>query len=181
MLTMVSGTCASAFLVNFRGLLPIKQKRPRIEPMQGRIEKFTTYQPLALYDGNYDRLIRLIPDVRHLSGILVFENHRNFELQFCIVEHSRYTTTVGLTLRLRSNSKWVPDPSIKIRVYHDACVAEVIAYQNQSHFAPVYPYPNPRMFNRFEKRRLNEFLARLLDFCIADESRFVREAVATDS
>ena len=152
-----------------------------MEIMQGLIKKFTTYQPLALYDGNYDRLMTLIPDVRHLGGILIFENHRNFELQFQIVEHSKYTTTVALKLCLRSNSKWVSDPSMKIRVYHDARVAEVIAYQNQSHFAPVYPYPNPRMFNRFEKRRLNEFLARLLDFCIADESRFVREAVATDS
>lgn len=149
--------------------------------MQELIANATSYRSLTLYDDNYHKLMALVPDVRYLSGVLVFESHRNMELQFELCDHSKYTTTVTLMLRLRSGSRWVSDPTMKIRVYHDAQVAEVIAYQNQSHFAPVYPYPNPRMFNRFEKRRLNEFLAKLLDFCIADDNRFVRESTVAGS
>ena len=142
--------------------------------------KCDSYQPLELYDRNYDKLMELIPDVRRLEGKFVFENDDSVELQLSILEHTKYTTTIELTLLLRVNSAWVRDPCLKVRVYHDAQVAEVIAYQNQSHFEPVYPYPNPRMFNRFEKRRLNEFLSRLLDHCIVYGHRYVGEAGATN-
>ncbi|MEO0442849.1 MAG: DUF1249 domain-containing protein [Pseudomonadota bacterium] len=56
--------------------------------------------------------------------------------------------------------------SIDVRLYHDATLAEVIAWQGQRRFQPRHEYPNPQMYQRDEKAQLNTFLGELLSFCL---------------
>ena len=56
--------------------------------------------------------------------------------------------------------------SIEVRIYHDATLAEVIAWQGQRRFKPIHEYPNPKMYQRDEKAQLNAFLGDLLGFCL---------------
>jgi uncharacterized protein YqiB (DUF1249 family) len=54
---------------------------------------------------------------------------------------------------------------MKVRIYHDARVAEVLACQGIHSFQPFYPYPNPKMLQPYEKRRVNYFLGEWLSHC----------------
>lgn len=132
------------------------------------------YRPLELYDENFERLMALIPELRYLRGSVSFQNRRNLDLIVRVIEQTRFTTTLVMTLRLKVDSRWITDPSVTLRIYHDARAAEVVSYQNRSPRAPLYPYPNPAMYSRFEKRRVNEFLGKLLDFCALGDGRFRR-------
>ncbi|MBL4851081.1 MAG: DUF1249 domain-containing protein [Gammaproteobacteria bacterium] len=81
---------------------------------------------------------------------------------FELLEKTPYTSVVRLTADWSLCSKLVPTAEMAVRLYHDAAVAEVLSYQNRSRFKVEYDYPNPNMFNKREKRRLNEFLGEWL-------------------
>lgn len=142
--------------------------------MQRSQTYLVTYRPLELYDENYRKVMTLAPELHYLTQPVLFRNHRDLELELRVVERTRFTTTAAVRLRLKIESRWVTDPSLTLRLYHDARVAEVISYQNRSPHAPLYPCPNPAMYSRFEKRRVNEFLGRMLDFCLQRTTRFLR-------
>ncbi|MGH1486230.1 MAG: DUF1249 domain-containing protein [Cellvibrionaceae bacterium] len=57
--------------------------------------------------------------------------------------------------------------SLDVRLYHDAAVAEVIAWQGHRRFQVRHEYPNRNMYQRDEKAQLNTFLGELLEFCLA--------------
>ncbi|MFT6389271.1 MAG: hypothetical protein ACJAUP_002661 [Cellvibrionaceae bacterium] len=56
--------------------------------------------------------------------------------------------------------------SFEVRLYHDATVAEVIAWEGRSRFKARHDYPNPRMYHSDEKAQLNRFLGELLELCL---------------
>jgi uncharacterized protein YqiB (DUF1249 family) len=57
--------------------------------------------------------------------------------------------------------------SLDIHLYHDAVLAEVIAWQKHRRFQPKYEYPNIHMHQRDEKSQINQFLSELLAFCLS--------------
>lgn len=132
-----------------------------------------------VFEANYDRLMKLIPRMPAVGEAVASSVDGMTDLHLEVVERSRYTTTISLTQYLRSEDKLLPDPYMRIRLYHDAKVAEVLAYQNHAHFKHRYPYPNPRMHQRCEKRMLNQFLGEWLAHCIARGYRFDQEAPST--
>ncbi|MBL1433678.1 MAG: hypothetical protein COC09_04430 [Gammaproteobacteria bacterium] len=124
------------------------------------------YAPLAVYDDNYERLMTLLPTLQQVSP-----KHR-LALMGCdgfgfeLLEKTPYTSVVRLTADWSVCAKLVPAPELTVRLYHDAAVAEVITYQSRGRFKVEYDYPNPNMFNKREKRRLNEFLSAWLGVCL---------------
>ena len=98
--------------------------------------------------------------------------HDARDLVLEVLDRSRYTTTISLTHFLNIDGILVPNPNMRVRLYHDAKVAEVVAYQNHSNFKHRYPYPNPKMLLRREKRAVNQFLAEWLAHCVAMGYRF---------
>lgn len=125
-----------------------------------------------VFEANYDRLMELIPRLDAVHGVARSGTERRLELHLRVLDRSRYTTTISLTHYLRVDGGLIPDPHMHIRLYHDAKVAEVIACQHHSRFNYDYSYPNPNMHQRHEKRRVNEFLAEWLTYCIAKGYRF---------
>jgi len=122
----------------------------------------------ALYETNYSRLIKLI----RLMGdrnCMQFKLHNGdayigavrIELQ----EASRYTDTFLLE-QTAAVGKWVNNPKMTVRLYHDALVAEVIGKHGRQAAAGVNNYPNRQMHLPDEKNQLNLFLAEWLNFCI---------------
>ena len=55
---------------------------------------------------------------------------------------------------------WLNDPMLKVRLYHDARMAEVISARNH-HYIDNNDYPNWRMHLPDEKFQLNRFPGRL--------------------
>ncbi len=130
------------------------------------------YDMMGVYEANYRRLMRILPDLREIRGTVVSELHGRPVLFLDMVEQCRYTSLLAITHYLSVDSRLVEDLSMKLRVYHDARLAEVIAYQRQACFLPIYDYPNRHMYQPFEKRQVNLFLREWLDFCLRHGCQF---------
>ena len=78
----------------------------------------------------------------------------------------RYTTLVTIEQTAPAISYWSL-PSMTVRLYHDAMVAEVCSSQQIFRFKARYDYPNKKLHQRDEKHQINQFLADWLRYCLA--------------
>ena len=93
---------------------------------------------------NYVRLIRLLPDCDTEDLEYQFQVNKVLNYSIKIVECSRYTSTVVMS----QDSVIGPDfmhPVVRVRLYHDAQLAEVIEAQHIGALQPSYEYPNIKM------------------------------------
>jgi uncharacterized protein YqiB (DUF1249 family) len=81
---------------------------------------------MAVYESNYLRLLRLIPELDHLDGCFVSRVAGDCDLFVEVIETSRYTVTLSLTYRLPTDDGLVADPDITVRAYLDGKQAEVL-------------------------------------------------------
>ncbi len=124
-----------------------------------------------IYEHNFLRLIRLLPELQAPPRCLMSCEGGMAGLSVEVVEHHKYTTVIKLTQILSLTLPLATNPKMMVRVYHDAQVVEVIAYQDHQRFQPRYDYPNPDMCQRREKQRVNEFLGEWLRYCLASDWR----------
>ena len=82
-------------------------------------------------------------------------------VEIIIVEAFKYTTTLKITHK-PIFKQWMTNPSMLVRVYHDASTAEVISYQGHRNLKPRYTSPNPKMYQSDEKMQVNRFLGEWL-------------------
>jgi uncharacterized protein YqiB (DUF1249 family) len=88
-------------------------------------------------------------------------------------EVTRYTSLITIEQKnlvgLHSLSKALKSslhPRMTIRLYHDACMAEVISTQDIRQIKPRYDYPNSQMHQQDEKQQINQFLNEWLHLCL---------------
>ena len=123
----------------------------------------------ALYEGNYRRLTKLI-------GMMDSEPRMEFSLHtgslfvgkvaISQLESCKYTDTFLLE-QVAAAGKWINNPKMTVRLYHDASVAEVISSFRHKPLASVHSYPNDLMLHPDEKSQLNSFLSEWLSFCLS--------------
>lgn len=118
----------------------------------------------SLYERNFDKLTDLFPGLA--DGRNDISIHGLIGVQITLLERNPFTVTIFLSQSLYGNRPWLNDPGMKIRIYLDAQVAEVISYQGVQALQPFYPYPNPKMLQPNEKRRINQFLGEWLSHLI---------------
>lgn len=82
---------------------------------------------MAVYESNYLRLLRLIPEIQRLDGCFRSRVAGDCDLHVEILERSRYTVTLSLTYHFESDGGLLIDPDMTIRVYLDMWLAEVMA------------------------------------------------------
>ena len=116
---------------------------------------------------NYLRLLKLLPTIDEQSewsfGVETAKEELS-RVSVFVIERSKYT----VTLRLAQESElvdWMPQPTITVRLYHDAHVAEVLSFQKNRYVRQRYEYPNQRMYMPDEKAQLNTFLGEWLQHC----------------
>lgn len=137
----------------------------------------------ATFESNYNRLIRLIRMMGDVERIR-FSLHNGLayvgQVHVTLIESCKYTDTFLLE-QTAAAGRWINNPKLTVRLYHDACVAEVIARDGRQLSQGVNEYPNQKMHLPDEKSQLNTFLSEWLNFCITygccDESPFTREKV----
>lgn len=120
----------------------------------------------AICEANYLRLLRLMPAMAvqdELRIVVDADDGQHQMLVMRVLERCRYTTT--LQVRHERRHEWLAPPSMEIRLYHDANMAEVVAAYNRRRFRGVYPYPNEQMLQPDEKYQLNSFLGEWLGYC----------------
>lgn len=119
----------------------------------------------ALCEANYARLMRVFARYETDNSRELMAGESRVRLD--VVDRSRYTTAIRLT-KVGPLSAPLGTVTLDLRVYHDARMAEVVAFQSHRRVAGRYRYPNPLMYHRDEKYQQNHFLADLLAFCLAE-------------
>ena len=91
---------------------------------------------MALYESNYLRLLRLIPEIDRLDGCFRSRVAGDCDLHIEILERCRYTVTLSLTYHLETDDGLLIDPDMTIRVYLDGQLAEAMGVgERQRHAA----------------------------------------------
>lgn len=125
---------------------------------------------------NYHRLIRLLPELddeqEWLFGVEAATDQLR-QVSISVIERSRYTTTVAVAQESLL-SDWVPKPTLTVRLYHDAQMAEVLSFRLNRHLDGTYDYPNANMYQPDEKAQQNAFLGEWLEFCLRTGRVLVR-------
>jgi uncharacterized protein YqiB (DUF1249 family) len=125
---------------------------------------------MTLYESNFVRLHWLVEDVRSLTEVARSQVAGDCALELRVVERGPYTTTLLLTYRL--GGEVGSDPRLHIRVYHDARLAEVVAFEDgatvqgwRDVMARLGAPPDLRW-------TLNLLLNKLLEYCAERGHRF---------
>ena len=115
---------------------------------------------------NYHRCMALIPGCRtgNESWRFTMDVQPQVDVLVKLLEDAPYTTTVEIT-QCNQDAVYLQSPRLRVRLYHDAEMAEVIGWNRDRHWLPKYPYPNKGMYQPDEKLSLNRFLADLLVHC----------------
>lgn len=87
-------------------------------------------------------------------------------LQFRVTERSPYTTCLDI-VAAGQGPTWGLDAVFQVRLYADAQMAEVTAFQRQRAVASRYAYPNPAMRQPDEKAQWNFLLGEWLAHALA--------------
>lgn len=93
------------------------------------------------------------------------DQQQKVTVEIKIVEAFKYTTTLEIVQRPEFKT-WMTNPSMLVRVYHDANTAEVVSYQGHRNLKPRYSLPNPKMYHADEKMQVNQFLGEWLSHCL---------------
>ncbi len=135
-------------------------------------------------EANYWRILKLMPEIApsyiapDADEFLAEPQRREFAVsatdmpavRICVevTERCKYTTMLDICqLNCPAGlASCTPGPRFSLRIYHDAQMAEVVAYNGQRNFRPRYSYPNAAMFQRDEKAQLNSFLGEWLSHCL---------------
>jgi uncharacterized protein YqiB (DUF1249 family) len=128
---------------------------------------------LDLQECSYRRLQRLAPGLRDLDGTRVSRVQGALDLHLTVVDRQRYTSTIHLTYRFPGNEGPLLEPDLTARVYHDARLAETVAYsrRHRAHPAPCRRRGLPSELEaRWEE---NRFLQRWLGYCLHQGHMFL--------
>jgi uncharacterized protein YqiB (DUF1249 family) len=82
---------------------------------------------MALYESNFLRLLRLVPELNRLDGCFRSSVAGDCDLHIEILERNRYTVTLSLTYHLETEEGLFIDPDMTIRAYLDGQLAEAMA------------------------------------------------------
>jgi len=131
------------------------------------IKRYTPDFPemMRLCETNFAQLRRLLPRTNDVGDQITYQvNGACYRLT--ILEATRYTTLVQILQTEPVLSYWSL-PSMSVRLYRDAMVAEVCSSQQIYRFKARYDYPNKKLHQRDEKHQINQFLADWLRYCLA--------------
>lgn len=147
---------------------------------------------MAQCEQNYALLLRLLQAAEKqpvvsgtdacVQGLTETLNNDRVRLPFylSIVDDARYTTTLVLSVEL-SSSEWVSPVKLKVRLYHDAQLAEVME-PNRNH-APKHQHLYPKQVKHYpdDKLQRNQLLSQCLSQCFQNNAEKVAVPVIIDA
>ncbi len=92
---------------------------------------------MSIYESNYLRLLRVIPELERLDGYYQSRVAGDCSLHLEILERSRYTVTLSLSYFFFENGQRIADPDMKIRAYLDGHLAEVMSQDSSHRYLPL--------------------------------------------
>ncbi|MDH5786211.1 MAG: DUF1249 domain-containing protein [Chromatiales bacterium] len=122
--------------------------------------------PMWVFEENYRLWQRLLPELEQGGNRYLLSGHDGEEMEVLLLEQCPYTTMVELSKPFTIDGEWLPDLSMQLRIYHDARVIEVSAYQGCRHIPARYQVTSHGRHHRDEKRQINFLLHDLLRYCV---------------
>ena len=92
---------------------------------------------MSMYESNYIRLLRLIPEIERLDGYYQSHVAGDCSLHLEILERARYTVTLSLSYFFYEDGQRIADPDMKIRVYLDGRLAEAMSLSGDHRHAEL--------------------------------------------
>ena len=91
-----------------------------------------------------------------------------------LIEQSKYTTTLLFSVDMAAGD-WINPVTIRVRLYHDARLAEVLE-SNRNH-APkaTHNYPNGQMRYPDDKQQRNQLLNECLIYCVKQSGCYAHQ------
>jgi hypothetical protein len=127
---------------------------------------------MELYESSYIRMRNLVPDPEALPDFTVSRIPGVLDLHLQIVERCKFTTTYNLTYYFRDHEGEFPAPDLRVRIYHDAQVGEVIACGRRRGLRHAEYNRMQHSYSLQEKWRMNRFLQKWLGYCLLQGHRF---------
>lgn len=129
---------------------------------------------MELYDSNYRRLSRLAPELHVMDNSYVSRVAGALDLHLEVLERCRYTTTILLTYRFSSAAGVLLEPNVKVRLYHDARLAEAMSDARRHRPRISRCWRRGRLTELQKKWDQNRFLQRWLGYCQSQGHLFLR-------
>ena len=139
-------------------------------------ERYKVDLPLQMAEceANYVRLVKLLANQQqnpdgssNEQRFMIARGQQHWLHLLRVIERSPYTTTLELSrTAVGESSVWLTLPKLTLRMYHDAKLAEVLAWEGHKRLRPRYEYPNQAMYQSDEKYQLNRFLGEWLALCL---------------
>ena len=127
---------------------------------------------MGLYESNFIRLGWLAGNLRTLAGRHASVVRGDCDLVLTVTERSPYTSTLNLTYLLADDGGALRCPDMRVRIYHDAHLAEA----QQCGGAHVQPPRRPhrsRAERELDQRwARNMMLNKWLEYCVERGHRF---------
>lgn len=132
---------------------------------------------IDLYENNFIRFRKLVADLHSIRTMGTSHLAGCQSVYLRVIERSRYTTTVRMTYLFHNDDgDAVSEPDLKLRIYHDARLIEVVAghlrHGQQCHDRLPASALGP-------KWRLNRFLYKWLGYCLYLGHRVIPEEAAS--
>lgn len=127
---------------------------------------------MGLYESNYIRLGWLAGRLDQLHGRHRSSVSGDCDLLLTVTERTPYTTTLSLTYLLPEGEREWEYPDMRVRVYHDAHLAEALQWAN------FHPHAVLRALRSRAERELdqrwarNMMLNKWLEYCVERGHRF---------
>jgi len=127
---------------------------------------------MDMYEDNFIKLRKLIPDIHLIESSSVSKSAGHLNLYMKIVERSKYTTTLMLSYCFSDDGTSRMEPNLKIRIYHDAGLAEVMSGKLHHGRLVLDNLPSDALRQKWQ---LNRFLSKWLKYCLRQKHGFIRD------
>jgi uncharacterized protein YqiB (DUF1249 family) len=124
---------------------------------------------MDLYENNFLRFRKLVPDLDALQQQAYSRIDGCLGLHISVLDRSRFTTTLRMTYHFTEGAELHAEPDLKLRVYHDACLVEVLSGHLKHGREQLEHLPADA---KLEKWKLNRFLYKWLGFCLHQGHQF---------
>lgn len=129
---------------------------------------------MSLYESNYVRLLRLVPELHRLDGHYQSHVAGDCSVHLEILERARYTVTLSLTYFFFDAEERIADPDLKIRAYLDGQMAEAMSLRGNPRHAELRRLWGQHRGELNKRWRRNVILNKWLDY-LSEQGHLILE------
>ncbi len=124
---------------------------------------------MDMYEDNFIKLRKLIPHLNDIKDSAISTSKGHLDLFLQVVERSKFTTTLRLSYHFSVENEIRLEPNLKIRIYHDAGLAEVMSGKLHHGRLVLDHLPADALKQKWQ---LNRFLSKWLKYVLRQHHGF---------